>query len=213
MLSDEKLTSLGEAVDAIASGDSRPSVVLTFDDGFEDVYHHAFPLLRARGLPFTLYLTTGFVGGVMHWDGSTARDSGGPGLTWAQVREMVDSGLCTVGNHTHTHVRPEQLTEDELDRCSESVQREVGVVPEHFAFTWGVPVPRLTPALADRFRSSATGVVGANLPGQDLHALRRIPVRGSDPLEFFQAKVDGNLWQERAYGAAVSLAKRAGARG
>ena len=28
---------------------------------------------------------------------------------------MVASGLCTVGNHTHTHARPELLTEEELD--------------------------------------------------------------------------------------------------
>ena len=42
----------------------------------------------------------------MRWEGSTAREQGAPALTWDQLREMVDSGLCTVGNHTHTHVRP-----------------------------------------------------------------------------------------------------------
>jgi hypothetical protein len=213
VLTGQRVLALGDALDALAAGDARPSVVLTFDDGFEDVFHHAWPLLRARSLPFTLYLTTAFVGGTMHWDGSTARDSGGPGLTWPQVREMVDSGLCTVGNHTHTHVRPERLDADELDRCSEAVERETGVVPDHFAFTWGVPVPRMDSALRARFRSAATGRVGDNRPGADPMGLRRVPVRGSDPIEFFRAKVEGNLWQERAYGAAVALAKRAGARG
>ena len=213
LLGDHQVVHLDDAIDRLGAGDAAPRVVLTFDDGFEDVYHHAWPELRARGLPFTLYLTTAYVGGAMHWDGSTARDTGGPGLTWVQLREMAGSGLCRVENHTHTHARPERLTADELDRCSDLVERHLGRRPRHFAFTWGVPVPGMAAALKTRFRTAATGRVGANLVGADLLALDRVPVRGSDPIEFFRAKVSGNLWQERAYGGLVSLAKRAGLRG
>ncbi len=166
VLADQRVRSLDDALDAVQAGDSRPAVVLTFDDGFEDVFHHAWPLLRAREVPFTLYLATAFVGGTMHWDGSTARDSGGPGLTWPQIREMVDSGLCTVGNHTHTHVRPEQLDADELDRCTETVEAEIGIVPRHFAYTWGVPVPRMEAELRARFRTAATGLRRPQPAGQ-----------------------------------------------
>jgi hypothetical protein len=42
--------------------------------------------------------------------------------------------------------------------------------------------------------------------------LRRVPVRRTDPLEFFQAKLTGQLLPERAYGALVTTAKKAGAR-
>ena len=51
-------------------------MVLTFDDGFADVHDHAWPLLRERGLPFTIYLTTAYVGGPMRWEGSTAKEQG-----------------------------------------------------------------------------------------------------------------------------------------
>ena len=207
------MVGIDRALDRLDAGDSRPGVVLTFDDGFADIYDNAWPLLRDRGMPFTLYLATGYVGGTMHWEGSTAK-APGPALTWDQVREMAGSGLCTIGNHTETHARPEKLTPAEVDRCSEAVAARLGpaVRPRHFAYTWGVEVPWMRQALRVRFRSAATGRLGRNLPGCDPLALRRIPVRGSDPIEFFTAKFNGSLLPERTYDLAVRAAKRLGAR-
>lgn len=205
------VVSLDEALDRAEAGDDSPVVVLTFDDGFADVYENAWPHLRARELAFTLYLASGMIGSVMSWDGSTARSSG-PALSWDQVREMSASGLCTLGNHTDTHVRPALLDAGELDRCQDAVFAHTGVRPRHFAFPWGVAVPAMRRELADRFRSSVTGEVGRVLPGADRLALPRIPVRASDPTAFFAAKLSGALVPERVYGSAVRLAKVAGAR-
>ena len=212
-LADQPVASLDDAVAALRAGDTRHRVVLTFDDGFADVHDHAWPLLRERGLPFTIYLTTAYVGGPMRWEGSTSKEQGAPGLTWDQLREMVDSGLCTIGNHTHSHVRPELLTSAELDRCTELVEQELGVVPRHFAYTWGIPVPSMDPELAERFTTCATGELGRNLPGADPLRFTRVPVRRTDPLPFFRAKLRGDLLPERLYGRVVSTAKGAGLRG
>lgn len=214
LLDGHDVVALDTALDRLDAGDRRPSVVLTFDDGFAELHHHAWPLLLERRLPFTLYLAAGLVGGTMAWAGSTAREPG-KALAWDQVEEMAASGLCTVANHTFTHPRPHLLTTDELDRCSAAVVEHLGPAarPRHFAFTWGVDVPWQRAALGDRFRSAATGRVGRNLPGTERLALHRIPVRRSDPPEFFAAKLTGHLLPERAYGAAVTVAKRLGARG
>ncbi len=211
MLAGHDVSSLDGALDRLDDGDDRPSVVLTFDDGFADLYRHAFPRLRERRLPFVVYLVAGLVGGAMRWEGGTAKDEGAA-LSWGQLVEMSDSGLCTVANHTWSHATPEALDEAELDRCSAEIERLLGEPPRHFAYPWGVEVPRMRPAMAARFRSAATGVLGRNPPGTDRLALRRVPVRGSDPAGFFRAKLRGHLRAERAYAAMVATAKRGGLR-
>jgi len=202
---------LDEASRRLIAGNRSPCVVLTFDDGFADIYDNAWPILRERGLPFTLFLAAKYVGGQMRWKGSTAR-AGGAALTWEQIAEFVGSGLCTVGNHTHGHVSPEQLTIDELDACNDAIEQHLGVRPQHFGYPWGIPVPGIEDELRQRFQTASTGVVGRNLPGQDLMRLRRVPVRRTDPLEFFAAKLTGQLVPERTYGAVVATAKKVGAR-
>ncbi|MER8186782.1 polysaccharide deacetylase family protein [Kitasatospora sp. NPDC094015] len=207
-----RVVSLDEAADRLACGRRTPGTVLTFDDGFADVYENAWPLLRERSLPFTIYLASGQVGGEMRWEGSTAKGSTGRGLSWEQLREMADSGLCTVANHTRTHARPELLTTAELDGCNDDVEEHLGTRPRHFAYTWGVDVPHMDAALRARFRTSATGRVGRNLPEFDPVRFCRVPVRRTDPIDFFRAKLYGRLIPERAYARIVATAKAVGAR-
>jgi hypothetical protein len=205
-----RVVDLDIALDELQAGDDSPKVVITFDDGFEDVYRTAWPLLREAGLPFTLYVTTAYLDGTMHWPGSTSRHPG-PALGWRQLEELAASGLVTIGNHTHTHARPDDLTAAEVDVCSELLERRLAVVPKHYCFTWGVPVPAARELLAERFRSAATGLVGRNEHGQDMLGLRRIPVRGTDPITFFRAKLTAGLGPEFAYEHLVRAAKRLGA--
>ncbi len=54
---------LGRLVEILRAGEPIPprALVLTFDDGYEDFYRNAFPLLRKDSLPATVFITTGCV--------------------------------------------------------------------------------------------------------------------------------------------------------
>lgn len=53
-----------ETAAAVLRGDAftqRPAVVITFDDGYRDVYSHAWPILRELNLPATVFVSTAYV--------------------------------------------------------------------------------------------------------------------------------------------------------
>jgi peptidoglycan/xylan/chitin deacetylase (PgdA/CDA1 family) len=40
----------------------KPAAAVTFDDGYSDVYHYAYPLLRRKGIPAAFFVVTGLIG-------------------------------------------------------------------------------------------------------------------------------------------------------
>lgn len=55
-----RLSDLMLAIEEGAPLPPRP-VVITFDDGFEDNYTHAYPILRELGIPATVFVSTGLI--------------------------------------------------------------------------------------------------------------------------------------------------------
>jgi peptidoglycan/xylan/chitin deacetylase (PgdA/CDA1 family) len=59
-----RFVSLDEIGDRITRGVpfSEPVAAVTFDDGYHDVYEHAFPVLKRKGIPAAVFVVTDLVG-------------------------------------------------------------------------------------------------------------------------------------------------------
>jgi peptidoglycan/xylan/chitin deacetylase (PgdA/CDA1 family) len=56
------VVSLSVAVEALRTGSiNRPTAVITLDDGYQNNYSVAYPILREFRLPATVFITTGFI--------------------------------------------------------------------------------------------------------------------------------------------------------
>lgn len=173
--------------------------VLTFDDGFSNFYTQVFPILRELHIPAMLFVTTGFVeDGIpypifRHAAHSTARP-----VTWDMLGEMQQSGLVTLGAHTHTHVYLPGSSQDqvieELVKPKELFQRRLGLEVRHFAYPkalWNQTVENL---VVQHYASAVISGGKKARPHQfNPYRIPRIPIRRSDGWFFFRAKTRGAL--------------------
>lgn len=57
-----EIITLSDAVERMRNGGiRRPSAVITFDDGYQNNFDVAFPILRTEGIPATIFLATGLL--------------------------------------------------------------------------------------------------------------------------------------------------------
>lgn len=165
---------------------SERLVLVTFDDGYRDTFETAFPILSRRGIPFTLYVSTEMVG-----------SSDGVSLTWDQIGTMLESGLLTIGSHTHTHADLRRLGREaileEMGEADDVIQRHLGLEPAHFAYPWGYWSETADPIVRERYESAALGAASRAVASLDPHLLHRFPVQLSDGKRWFRTRLNGGL--------------------
>lgn len=183
------VVSLDDAVAERNSPDAANKVVLTFDDGYDDMYRNAYPLLLENRVPFTLYLTTKptETGVPLSDDGHSTP------ATWDQVNEMLTSGLMTLGAHTHSHPDFRSLTEgqteEEVGASQELIERRTGVHARHFAYPWGYWGNAADSIVRSVYETATLGGGNPICSDTDLLRMNRIPIQLDDGVFFFKAKL------------------------
>ena len=76
----------------------KKSVIITFDDGYASNYEFAYPLLKKYNLKATIAAVV--ISSVQAENGGAANQQI-PHLTFAQMREMQNSGLIEIGSHSY----------------------------------------------------------------------------------------------------------------
>ncbi len=166
--------SLYTVIDALQRGTPLPDkpVVITFDDGYRDNYENAFPLLRAREMPATIFVVTDFI------------DEQRPEyLTWEMAREMLQAGI-SIESHGRNHFSLAGQDDDYLVWQAlgslETIEYELGVRPRFVSY----PAGEYDQRTIDIFQSAnywagATTEQGATLNNTQPFELPRIRVRAT----------------------------------
>jgi len=168
------------------------AAVLTFDDGFADFRSTVAPLLAARGLPATLYVTTGAL-----------REPGPSGslfppasmLTWREVRELDSLGF-EIGGHTVTHPQLDTLSrrhaQEEVEGCKNSLEDLLGHTVDSFAYPHGYSSPMVRRLVRGAGWTSGAAVRdGFSSRDDDPLRIARLMVRADTDRDRFRAWAEG----------------------
>lgn len=189
----------------VADMGSGPRVAITFDDGYADNHAHALPLLAARGMTATFFVTAGFLERddevLRHltsiW--TTPRDQLRP-LAWSQVRELQAADMA-IGSHTWSHRNLARLTFDEaheeLRRSRAVIEERLGERVRAVAYPWGKLGRFVTSQTFLAARRAGYQLGGISLPravraADDPLRLPRFGV-GDEPVARLAAKVRGAI--------------------
>ena len=122
----------GALVDALDGNGTLPPllVVITFDDGRENQYEFAYPVLRKLGFTATYFPFT-------HALGRNPRY-----FTWEQFQELQAAGM-TIGSHTCLHVKVSKIRgaaqmKEEVEGSRQVLRERLGISVDCFAYPWGV---------------------------------------------------------------------------
>ncbi|MBL4585021.1 MAG: polysaccharide deacetylase family protein [Pseudomonadales bacterium] len=108
---DYQIKSLDEVITALRSKQPNKqmlpdkTVVITFDDAYQSMYKNAYPLLKEKGWPFTVFVNS-----------TQTHRNRRIYLGWERLKEMAQNG-ATIANHTpdHGHMLRKRTVDGQLE--------------------------------------------------------------------------------------------------
>jgi peptidoglycan/xylan/chitin deacetylase (PgdA/CDA1 family) len=164
------------------------SVLVTFDDGYENFYTEAFPVLEEFKIKAGVFLVADTMGASNHWH-DPATETPLPMLSAGQIREMRASGLVEFGSHTLTHRNLDKISlpeaRKEIGESKKRLEDFLGAEVSCFAYPYGAGAYRqdLRDAVREAGYALDFGVKqGINPWPHEPSAgpLRRLFIRGDD---------------------------------
>lgn len=160
----------------------RKTVVLTFDDAYDDHYSNAFPILKTYDFSWTLFIPSDFI------------DTPGY-LSLNQIKEMMRHGM-EVGSHSRRHVYLPEIADparldDEIVQSKRILEETLGTHVNVFSYPIGGFNDVLIRQLQKAGYTGAVTTNRGNFRNKNRWALTRIKVKDKDVSWKFRAKLSG----------------------
>jgi peptidoglycan/xylan/chitin deacetylase (PgdA/CDA1 family) len=186
----------------IVKGEYTPkkdAVLVTFDDGVEDNYTNAYPILKKYGVPAVIFFATDYAG-KLH-----TGPQGFPFqfLTWEQAKKMTDEGLVRIESHTHTHpLLPRIPITDvpkEMEVSRTAILHALGYAPVSIAYPKGEYNEDVCQIACEYYSLGFVGAGGyVTLPVRNPYTIERMMISRKVPFWKFAFMLKRWPWKVRS---------------
>lgn len=167
------------------------SVLLTFDDGYEDNFSVALPLLRERNMKAIVFPIAHWVGKENQWENFNQAIT--KTMDWNKLHEWKAAGL-EIGSHTLTHPFLTQCDEEkivhEIKMSKAILEEKLNDKVEFFCYPYGFFNQNIVDIVKKAGYKGAVAIYDhVPLWNQDFFSLPRIPIPARQSLWEFALKV------------------------
>jgi len=178
-----RVVSLRDVLSFIEGGRSGERLVaLTFDDGYQDFYDNAFPVLRSYHFPSTVFLVSDLIGRENSWeeDPSMGRRRL---LDWDAIHAIKTEGVV-LGSHSRTHPFLGRLSPDalraEISGSKSRLEAELQLPVDFFCYPYGDYGPGTVGMVKEAgYTLAVTTKRGLVHEGSDPYEIRRSFIRSN----------------------------------
>ncbi len=171
------------------------AVMITFDDGYEDNYLYAYPIMKKYGIKATIFIVADEMGRYNAWDVILNKQPFNPLLNWDEASEMSHHGI-EFGSHTLTHphlakIDLKQAKREIFDSKAE-IEHQLGVEVTTFAYPYGNYDKNVVDLIKQAgYGCAFTTRTGPVLRQSDPYLLKRFRVNGYTTKTSFATLVKG----------------------
>ncbi|OQX52042.1 MAG: hypothetical protein B5M53_09550 [Candidatus Cloacimonas sp. 4484_209] len=165
-------------------------LVITFDDGYRDIYVNALPILRKYNFKATVFLTTNSIG-----SSKLKTDVGNipiPCLSWDEIKEMQNYDI-SFGSHTLSHPFLTKMSEEnmkkEIKEPKKIIEEKLGIKVITFSYPFGDFNERVKNVVRSSGYLIACAEHLSRRQKEDILSLQRITISRIDTMYTFKIKL------------------------
>ncbi len=160
------------------------TVAITFDDGYENNYTNAFPIMKEHNIPAAIFVVLNKIGREGY-------------LTWPQIEEMAENNI-EIGSHTLSEcylpdIKDEARLKREIYDSRRILKKRIPQAGDFIAYCSGGFNKNIRQIVIDSGYDGACATnPGKDYPDDDIYAIKRLRIsRTSDNLFVFWIETSG----------------------